>query len=66
MSYVTKNTTWSSNDITQDVKDLVARFYELADSKSADAGHLMANDIFSKEAVLIGPQATFRGFEGIF
>lgn len=64
MSYITQNTAWLSDDISQDVKDLVARFYELADSKSDDAGQLMASEVFSPDAVLIGPSGTFRGSKG--
>lgn len=64
MSYVTQSTTWFSDDISQDVKDLIARFYELADSKIDNAGHLMATEVFPADGVLISPNGTFRGSEG--
>lgn len=64
MSYITENTKWMSDRIGDSTKDLVARFYELADSKSPDAGQLMATDVFSEDAVLASPNGTFNGFEG--
>jgi hypothetical protein len=64
MSYVTQTTTWLSDDISHNVKNLIARFYELADSKAADAGRLMATDVFSTDGVFVSPSGTFRGFEG--
>lgn len=64
MSYVTENCVWLSAAFTQQIKDVVARFYELADSTSPDAGSVMASDVFSKDAVLIGPTGTFTGSEG--
>ncbi|UPL04304.1 hypothetical protein LCI18_015238 [Fusarium solani-melongenae] len=61
MSYVTEATTWLSDNLSQDVKTLIARFYELADSKQSDVGHIMATEIFTKDAVLANPNGTHRG-----
>jgi hypothetical protein len=64
MSYVTENTKWMSDQITGNTKDLVARFYELADSKQSDAGQLMTTEVFSEDAVLFTPGGTYKGFTG--
>ncbi|CAL5873685.1 uncharacterized protein PFLUO_LOCUS7967 [Penicillium psychrofluorescens] len=61
MSYVTENTKWMSDQITGDTKDLIARFYELADSKQSDVGQIMATEIFSEDALLFSPSGTFKG-----
>lgn len=64
MSYVTENTKWMSDQITGDTKDLIARFYELADSKQSDVGQVMATEIFSEDALLFSPNGTFKGSTG--
>jgi hypothetical protein len=64
MSYVTENTLWLSDHISADAKALIARFYELADSKQADAGLLMATEVFSSDAVMISPGGTYTGVSG--
>lgn len=65
MTYVTHSTKWLSEKISQDTKDLIARFYELADSRQSDAGCLMANEVFSNDATLIAANGTHRGSTGI-
>ncbi|RSL96333.1 hypothetical protein CDV31_013511 [Fusarium ambrosium] len=65
MSYVTKGAIWLSAEISQDVKDVLAKYYELADSKDLDAGHLMATRIFTENAILVGPNGTLRGSKEI-
>ncbi|KAJ6017889.1 hypothetical protein N7451_001268 [Penicillium sp. IBT 35674x] len=65
ISYVTENMKWMSDQITGNTKDLVARFYELADSKQSDAGQLMATEVFSEDATLSTPGGTFKGFSEI-
>jgi hypothetical protein len=65
MSYVTEDTIWMSDQITGKTKGLVARFYELADSRQSDAGQLMATEIFSEDATLFTPGGKFTGFTGI-
>lgn len=65
MRYPIKNTVWLSDSIGQDIKDLVATFYELADCKEANAGPRMATEVFTKDAVLVSASGTFRGFSGI-
>lgn len=66
MSYVTEHTKWLSDAISQETKHLIARFYELADSKQPDAGQLMATQVFSKEATLVAANGTHKGSLGIF
>ncbi|KAJ5810315.1 uncharacterized protein N7503_002533 [Penicillium pulvis] len=65
ISYVTEGTKWMSDQITGNTKELVARFYELADSKQSDAGQLMATEVFSEDAALSTPGGTFKGFTEI-
>ncbi|KAH7141942.1 hypothetical protein EDB81DRAFT_884996 [Dactylonectria macrodidyma] len=65
MSYVTESTEWLSVEISQDIKNLFARYYELADSKDPDTGHLMAIEIFTESAVLIGPNGPLKGSKEI-
>ncbi|KAF5023724.1 hypothetical protein F66182_4228 [Fusarium sp. NRRL 66182] len=65
MSYVTENTRWLSNEISQDVKDLVARYFALADSKDSDAGHRMATEVFTESATVVGANGTLKGFKDI-
>jgi hypothetical protein len=64
MNYVTENTLWLSDRISDEAKALIARFYELADSKQADAGQLMATEVFSGDAVMITPGGTYTGASG--
>lgn len=66
MSYVTEHTKWLSEAISQETKQLIARFYELADSKQPDAGQLLATQVFAKEATLVAANGTHKGSSGIF
>ena len=65
MSYVTHTTRWLGDEVDANVKALITGFYELADSKSDDAGPRMASEIFSPDAVLVTPNGTFRGKDGM-
>ncbi|KAM5346051.1 hypothetical protein ACJ41O_009056 [Fusarium nematophilum] len=65
MSHVTEGARWLSTEISQDVKDVLARYYELADSKDSDTGHQMATGIFTENAILVGPNGTLRGSKDI-
>ncbi|KAM5357063.1 hypothetical protein ACJZ2D_016654 [Fusarium nematophilum] len=65
MSYVTNTTVWLSGNASEEVKGLIARFYELADSKRVDAGDIIATQIFTKDATLISPNGTFQGAKEI-
>uniref|UniRef100_A0A0C4DIR7 Uncharacterized protein n=1 Tax=Fusarium oxysporum (strain Fo5176) TaxID=660025 RepID=A0A0C4DIR7_FUSOF len=57
---------WLSDSVSQHIKDLIATFYELADSRELDAGTRMATEVFTKDAVWITANGTFKGFTGIF
>ncbi|KAL4801509.1 hypothetical protein BDV18DRAFT_164924 [Aspergillus unguis] len=65
MAYITENTQWMSDPISQETKDLIARFYQLADSKQSDAGHRLATEVFSEDALLSTPHGRFNGFTEI-
>ncbi|KAH8652913.1 hypothetical protein BGZ61DRAFT_541771 [Ilyonectria robusta] len=60
MSYVTEATTWLPG-VSQDVKTLIERFFELADTKQPDVGHVMATELFTRDAVITNPNGTHRG-----
>ncbi|KAH8885886.1 hypothetical protein GQ53DRAFT_845261 [Thozetella sp. PMI_491] len=61
MRYPIESTAWLSERMGENVKNLIATFYELADSRESDAGARMAADVFSSDAVLVSAHATFRG-----
>lgn len=65
MSYVTNATKWLSEAIGQNTKDLIAKFYELADSHQTDSGHLMATQVFTKDASLVATNGIYKGSAGI-
>jgi hypothetical protein len=65
MRYPIEGAEWLSDSVGQHIKDLIATFYELADSKELDAGTRMATEVFTKDAVLITANGTFQGFSGI-
>ncbi|KAK1761941.1 hypothetical protein QBC33DRAFT_502148 [Phialemonium atrogriseum] len=65
MSYVTKEATWPATTLQKGVKEVIARFYELADSKEPDAGPRIANEVFTKDATLVSVSGTFQGFSDI-
>ncbi|KAH8648259.1 hypothetical protein BGZ61DRAFT_376428 [Ilyonectria robusta] len=65
MSYTSKNTLWLSDSIGQDVKDLITKFYTLADPKESNAGTRMATEVFTNDAVLVTANGTFRGVSEI-
>ncbi|CAI6099520.1 unnamed protein product [Clonostachys chloroleuca] len=56
---------WLSSSVGQHTKDLIATFYELADSREPDAGTRMATEIFTKDAIWITANGTFKGFSEI-
>ncbi|KAK1671463.1 hypothetical protein BDP55DRAFT_771761 [Colletotrichum godetiae] len=60
MSYVTNATAWLSDSINFQTKNMIAAFYELADS-SEDTGHRLSTEVFSNEATFISPSGTFHG-----
>lgn len=57
MSYVTQDTAWLADTtvLPPAVRQLIARFYELADSSSPDAGRLLASDIFAADGMWYAP-----------
>jgi len=65
MSYTTREAVWPQGPAMLDerTKDLIARFYELIDSKSSDAGPRLASEVFTKSAYFGGGTGTFQGYE---
>lgn len=65
MSYVTESTVWLSDGISQDIRDLIARFYELADSRQSNAGPLMASEVFTHDGIFKSSTGAHTGAEGM-
>jgi hypothetical protein len=64
-SYVTQATQWpSAAAVPDDVQKLIALFYETADSKDPEAGLVLAEKVFSKNASLLSAGGAFNGFDG--
>lgn len=65
MNHAIDKTVWPAATLNNGVKDLITKFYQLADSKQPDAGARMASEVFSKNAILLSPNGTFQGSSGI-
>ncbi|KAH7146782.1 hypothetical protein B0J13DRAFT_524523 [Dactylonectria estremocensis] len=65
MRYPIEGAQWLSDSLGQHIKDLIATFYELADSRELDAGTRMATEVFTEDAVWISANGTFKGFSEI-
>lgn len=65
MSYVIERTVWPDWEITPENRALLSLFFELADTKSSEAGPRMAADVFTSDAVLAGGRGKISGTEGI-
>ncbi|KAH6990181.1 hypothetical protein EDB80DRAFT_882189 [Ilyonectria destructans] len=61
MNHAIDKTVWPAATLNNGVKDLITKFYQLADSKQPDAGARMASEVFSKDATLLSPNGTFQG-----
>lgn len=68
MAYVTRATTWPNGTILFDesTKNLVARVYELLDSKDPSSGARLAAEVFSEDGLFAGGTGRFEGFHGRF
>jgi hypothetical protein len=64
MSYVLHPTKWPSTPVDQKIQSLIVSFYELADSRAADAGARLAREVFSPSGKLVAAAGTFHGPEG--
>ncbi|BCS23671.1 uncharacterized protein APUU_40115A [Aspergillus puulaauensis] len=61
MGYPTGSTIWPISQCSDDIKKLVDRLFTLADTKTVDAGDLLAQEVFSAEGQFLSPQGTFTG-----
>lgn len=64
MGYPTASTIWPSPQPSDGIKQLVDRLFTLADTKTADAGDLLAQEVFSPDGQFLSPQGTFTGSTG--
>lgn len=64
MSYVLKSTKWPSILPDKKIQGLISGFYELMDNKEADAGHRLAEEIFTRDGKLVAATGTFAGSQG--
>ncbi|EFX05216.1 hypothetical protein CMQ_3285 [Grosmannia clavigera kw1407] len=59
-SKATSKTQWLSDRLSQPIKDLISKFYALADLKAPEAGPRMAVEVFSADALMITANGTFH------
>jgi hypothetical protein len=56
MSYITENTIWPSvTELKPEIKNLIRRFYELADLPDPQSGIQYAIEIFTPDGTMKGP-----------
>lgn len=56
MSYITENTIWPSvTELKPEIKNLIRRFYELADLPDPQSGNQYAIEIFTPNGTMKGP-----------
>ncbi|KIW90380.1 uncharacterized protein Z519_09025 [Cladophialophora bantiana CBS 173.52] len=65
MSYICEGTVWPDVDISTETKALLNRFFELADLNSPEAGPLMADEVFSADAVVKSGKQRVSGSNAI-
>ncbi len=63
MGYATDSAKWPSN-IEPLVKKLFDLFFTLVDSKAANSGERLSQEVFTKDGVFIPKKGTFKGSEG--
>lgn len=64
MGYPTGSTIWPISQCSDDIKKLVDRLFTLADTRTVDAGDLLAQEVFSAEGQFLSPKGTFTGSTG--
>lgn len=57
-------TTWPRDGVPIAVQNLVNRFYHLADQKDENVGQIVADELFTEDAILAAPTATYTGKNG--
>ena len=65
MDPATATTEWPVTPIPEPVKNLLNRWYALADDKSDDAAVKMSNEIFTPDGIFVHPKQTFVGKAGM-
>lgn len=66
MSTALGNTSWPDIAISSFGKDLIAKFFSLVDKADPNSGKDLAEEVFTKDGVLIAGRNKFTGYEGVF
>lgn len=59
------NTEWPHTPVPEAVKELLGKFFEIADSKSPDGGDRMADEVISKDGKILVNKFVLNGADGI-
>lgn len=61
----TANTEWPSTPVPQPVKDLLAKFFDIGDTKSEEAGQRLGNEVFAPDGRIVVNKRSINGAAGI-
>jgi hypothetical protein len=61
-----KNTTWPSIIITDNVKELLGKFFTIVDLPDPESGKRLADEIFTEDGIMAAATGKSIGFEGMY
>lgn len=61
----TDNTEWPSTVVPQPVKDLVAKFMKVGDTKSEEAGQQLGYEVFAPDGKIVVNKRSINGAAGM-
>lgn len=64
MSSNLASTSWPSTPVSDEVKDLLARFFQLVDLRDPNAGKAISEEIFLPDGVFVTAVSAFTGKSG--
>lgn len=62
----TENTIWPSTDFPDNVKELLAHFFKLVESKDEEVGKKLAEEVFTPTGMTQSGVQKFVGTEGLY
>lgn len=62
----TTHTEWPSTPVPQPVKDLVAKFMDVGDTKSEEAGQRLGYEVFAPDGRIVVNKRSINGAAGMF
>lgn len=65
MGYTFEKTVWPATPIDPAVKELIERYYVLADTNSPESADLLADEVFTETGVMKGAVKSFSGSKGL-